>query len=320
MTWALLAAGAATAYALQGAWTKRLTGWTSTPVATWAIFGCSFPLLAAYALLRGLPEVETSFWWALAVNLAIHLVAFRMYVTALRDGDLGVTYPLLAVTPALVVPVEWLLLGDTPAIRGVLGIALVVAGVYLLQLRGDDRSPLAPLRALAGDPAARRMLGVAALWAITGTVDRVAVLGSSPSFYGAALSLGLGLGFLPAALRAGGEAPAAEGEGAREGGSSEDGGSSTTGAADAGGTASLGAALRRGPGALAIQGLIFAAMFVAQMEALRLALAAYVLAIKRSGTLLAVFIGGAWFEEEATGRRAAATVVLLAGVFLVATG
>ncbi|HSR42125.1 MAG TPA: hypothetical protein VLL48_08140, partial [Longimicrobiales bacterium] len=74
------------------------------------------------------------------------------------------------------------------------------------------------------------------------------------------------------------------------------------------------------PGALAVQGVIFAAMFVAQMEALSLALAAYVLAIKRSGTLLAVFLGGAWFEEEATGRRAGATAVLLLGVFLVATG
>lgn len=304
MTWALLAAGAAVTYALQGAWTKRLTEWTSTSVATWSIFGFSFPLLAAYALLHGMPEVRESFWWALAVNVAIHLVAFRLYVSALRDGELGLTYPLLALTPALVVPVEWLLLGDTPAGRGLIGILLVVAGVYLLQIRGTDRRALAPFRALVRDPGSRRMLAVAGLWAVTGTVDRVAVLGSSPSFYGATLSLALGLGFLPAALRKGEEARG-DGEPPRAG---------------AAGAASLRGAIRRGPGALAVQGMIFAAMFVAQMEALSLALAAYVLAIKRSGTLLAVLFGGTWFEEEATGKRAAATAVLLAGVFLVATG
>lgn len=290
MTWALLAAGAATTYALQGAWTKRLTGWTSPPVATWSIFGFSFPLLAVYALTRGMPALDPSFWWALGVNVAIHLLAFRLYVSALHEGELGIAYPLLAVTPALVVPVEWLLLGDRPGARGVVGIGLVVAGVYLLQLRGEGRSALAPFRSLARDPGARRMLVVAGLWAVTGTVDRVAVLGSSPSFYGAALSLALGLGFLPAALR------------------ERDGGSSLAGA------------LARRPGELAVQGLIFAAMFVAQMEALRLALAAYVLAIKRSGTFLAVMLGGLHFEEAATGRRMIATLVLLGGVLLVATG
>jgi len=316
VTWALLAAGAATTYALQGAWTKRLTGWTSAPVATWSIFGFSFPLLAVYALARGTPTVDPSFWVALGVNVAIHLLAFRLYVSALHEGELGITYPLLAVTPALVVPVEWLLLGDRPGARGVLGIGLVVAGVYLLQLRGGGRSALAPFRALAGDAGARRMLVVAGLWAVTGTVDRVAVLGSSPSFYGATLSLALGLGFLPAAVRereAGAREPhdgaSGDGVGRRGGGSGASGGRSA-----------LVRALVRRPGELAVQGLIFAAMFVAQMEALRLALAAYVLAIKRSGTLLAVLLGGLHFEEAGTGRRMLATLVLLGGVLLVATG
>lgn len=305
MTWALLAAGAAAAYAVQGAWTKRLTRWTTTSVATWSIFGLSFPLLALYAVVRGMPVVAGDFWWALGANVAIHLVAFRFYVSALEVGELGLTYPLLAVTPALVVPIEWLLLGDRPGPRGVAGILLVVAGVYLLQLGRGGRSPSSPFRALARDPGARRMLGVAALWAVTGTLDRVAVLASSPSFYGAALSLALAVGFLPGALRSGERAGHGEefptGDGADE-------------------RPALRPALALRPGELAVQGFVFAAMFVAQMEALRLALAAYVLAIKRSGTLLAVFLGGSWFDEESTGRRALATAVLLAGVFLVATG
>lgn len=301
MTWALLAGGAAVFYALQGAWTKRMTERVTPAVATWAIFALAFPALLLYLLARGIPAVQPTFWLAFAANVALYLVSFRLYVSALEKGDLGVTYPLLALTPVLVVPVEWVLLGERAGLQGIAGIVLVVVGVYLLNFRGRDRPLLEPIRALARDPGARRMMAVTVLWAVSGTVDRVAVLNASPAFYGVALSVGMGLGFLPAAL-----------------------GSGRTEAADSAGgapenRAGLLRSLAEHPWLLAGQGMLFAAMFACQMEALRLSLAAYVLAIKRSGTLLAIVLGGAVFREGATGRRLAATTVILAGVVLVGT-
>lgn len=297
MLWAVLAAGAAVLWALQGAWTKRLTARVHPAVVTWALFGLALPALAAWLAVRGLPAVAGSFWPVLGANAVLYLVSFRLYVSALEVGDLGVVYPLLALTPVLAAPAEWLLLGDRVGPSGAAGVLLVAAGVYLLHHRAG-RSPLAPFRALAEDPGARRMLAVAALWAVSGTVDRAAVLRSSPAFYGTAMSLLLGLGLLPAALRSG-RGP-------------EDG--------EAAGREGLEAALRGRPGALAVQGLLFAGMFVVQMEALRLTLATHVLTVKRSGTLLAVLMGGALFREGGTGRRLAGTAVLLAGVALVVLG
>ena len=301
MTWPVLAGGAAVFYALQGAWTKKMTDRVTPAVATWAIFGLALPALLLYLLARGVPEVRPDFWLAFGANVALYLVSFRLYVLALEKGELGVTYPLLALTPVLVVPVEWVLLGDRAGAQGVLGIVLVVVGVYLLNFRGRDRPLLEPFRALARDPGARRMMAVTVLWAVSGTVDRVAVLNSSPAFYGAALSVGMAIGFLPAALGSG-----------RTGTDEE-----VEDRADR--RAGLRRSLREHPWLLAGQGMLFAAMFVCQMEALRLSLAAYVLAIKRSGTLLAILLGGALFREGATGRRLAATTVILAGVVLVGT-
>ena len=298
MTWPILAGGAAVFYALQGAWTKKMTDRVTPAVATWAIFALALPALLLYLLARGVPEVNSGFWAAFGANVALYLVSFRLYVSALEQGDLGVTYPLLALTPVLVVPVEWILLGERAGLQGILGILLVVVGVYLLNFRGADRPLLEPFRALARDPGARRMMAVTVLWAVSGTVDRVAVLNASPAFYGVALSVGMGIGFLPAALRSGrreAEAPAGETR------------------------AGLRRAVADHPWLLAGQGLLFAAMFVCQMEALRLSLAAYVLAIKRSGTLLAILLGGTVFREGATGRRLGATTVILAGVVLVGT-
>jgi drug/metabolite transporter (DMT)-like permease len=235
------------------------------------------------------PHVQPGFWPFLGANVLLDLIGFTLYVSALEAGELGITYPLLALTPVFVIPVEWLTLGQHPGPAGAAGILLVAAGVYLLVSPGPDGGLLAPFRALAQRPGARRMAGVALIWSISGTFDRVAVLRSSPAFYGTMLSACLAIGFLPFALR--------RSRGGRPTG--------------------LPGAVRADPGGLALQGFLFAGMFVCQAEALRLTLAAYVLALKRSGTLLTVLAGALFFGEKGTRRRLAATLILLAGVVLV---
>lgn len=344
MTWLPLAGGAAVLYALQGAWTKRLTRTITPWAATWAIFGFSFPLLALYLGIRGWPAVEAGFWPVLGVNVLLYFFSFRLYVSALEVGELGLTYPLLALTPVLVVPVEWILLGEGAGGVGILGIVLVAGGVYLLNVTAETDGLLDPLRAVARDPGCRRMLGVTALWAVSGTLDRAAVLDSSPAFYGAAVSLLLGLGFLPWAWRDEpadergnprpaddpgaadpavedatpefGRADAVDGAGAGPAVPTE---TPDEVEADATPRSGVRRALGDAPGGLALQGMLFAGMFVSQMEALQLSLAAYVLTVKRSGTLLSVLLGGLLFREEALTRRLAGTVVVLVGVYLVAT-
>lgn len=289
MTWVVLASGAALFYALQGAWTKRIAPLVTTPAATWAIFSFAFPFLLIYLAVEGPPAaIGPRFWPALAANVALGVVSFSLYVSALDRGELGLTYPLLALTPLLLVPVEWTLLGEVPGPRGLTGVALVVAGVWLLGYDPDRAGVLAPLRSVARDPGARRMLGVAAIWAVSGTVDRVAVLDSSPGFYGALLTGSLAIALLPR-MRGG-----------------------------AGGVRS---ALRPGRRwLLLVQGLLFAALFVCQMEGLRLTLAANIVTIKRSGALLTVLLGTWLFGERFSGWRLAGTAVIVAGVYLVARG
>lgn len=309
MSWVVLAGGAALFYAVQGAWTKRLTGRVTPATATWAIFAFSFPALAAYLALTGIPQVGGRFWPVLAVNVALGLLSFYLYVSAIQRGDLGITYPLLALTPILVVPVEWIVLGERAGVRGVAGILLVVAGVYLLNFVDRHAPLLEPFRALARDRGARRMMAVTVIWAISGTLDRVAVLEASPGLYGAALSGALGLGFLPFAWRSG--------RGDRDVSDGPAGTGDPEGSDEAAGRRLPGALAHHAPGLL-LQGLLFAALFICQMEALRLSLAAYVLSIKRSGVLLTVLLGALFFGERRLGRRLAGTVVILAGVFLVA--
>jgi uncharacterized membrane protein len=201
-------------------------------------------------------------------------------------------------TPLFVVPVEWVLLGDAPARIGLLGVALVVLGVYLLNIRTIRSGLFAPLAALAGDPSARKALAVALLWSVGGVLDRVSVLASSPAFYAFMLSAGLAAGFFPLVLiarRSGSEPAGIERPKSSEGSSLR---------------SELAAA---GRGALVLHGFLIAAMLTLQMEALTLQLASYVLSIKRMGAVLAVVIGYVAFREQGLGARLLGTLVAIGG-------
>lgn len=301
MTWVALAAGAAFFYAFHGAWSKRVAGRTGPLVAAWALFAFALPFLVAYLVVQGVPSVGDRFWTVLGANWLLNLAAGYLFLSALDAGELGVTYPLLTLTPLFVVPVELMLLGELPGPWGMVGVVLIVTGIYLLNFNQRHLGPLEPLRALARNPGARRALAVAVLWSVSGTLDRVGVLESSPAFYGVALSGGLTVLFLPVIWIRRRWGPAT-------------GPDAATGAR---GTAE-GAGGRTGPGGrallLAIHGFLFAAMFVVQMEALNLALASYVLSIKRTGAILAVALGWLAFREAAFGPRVVGTAVTVAGV------
>jgi drug/metabolite transporter (DMT)-like permease len=305
VTWPLLALGAALFYGLQGVWTKRLTRDVPPVVAAWALFAFGFPLLAAYLAIRGVPDVSPVFWLALLTTCSIGLLAYSLYASAIQRGDVGLTVPLLALTPVLLVPVEWLLLGDVPGPRGLGGILLVVAGVYLLNLRDLRGHPLAPLAAPFRDPGARRMLAVAVLWSVTGVVDKIAVTASSPAFYGTMQSAILGVAFLPLIARASVARRAPDPGTAPDRGPEPNPGH---------------AQVRRHWPALALQGLLHATMFIVQMEALRLTLAANVITIKRSGALVTVLLGALVFGERDLRKRLLGTLLTVIGVMLVARG
>jgi uncharacterized membrane protein len=292
VTWAFLAGGAAVFYALHGAWSTRVSRAAGPLFSGWALFTSAVPFLLAFLLATGLPAVGVRYWPVWIASSLINLGASYLFMSALRMGDLGLTYPLLALTPLFVIPIEWGMLGELPGPWGAVGIGLVVAGVYLLNFPERSAGVLAPFRALARNPGAVRMLVVAVLWSVSGTLDRVAVLESSPAFYALTLAGALSVLYLPLVLRAGRRwsAPAA---GSRGG--------------------IFGRMRETGLWVLVLHGFLFSAMLTLQMSALSFALASYVLSIKRSGAIFAVLLGYLAFREGALGPRLAGAAVVVSG-------
>ena len=108
-----------------------------------------------------------------------HLCNGRAY----RDGDLSLTYP-LAQTSMLYVPLwgVWLLHEHLSA-AGVVGILLIVAGAYSVQLRRlAPAEVLRPLRSL-GEPSVRAALFAGFVYSVGAVIDKTGVSRFSPLYF-----------------------------------------------------------------------------------------------------------------------------------------
>ena len=144
------------------------------------------PLLSSMPPLTTLPP---AFWGWIAALIPLEMAAMALYMTAIRDHPLSLTLPYLAFSPVFVIGVAWMVLGEEVSARGALGILLVVAGAWVLNSRqarrNDWRSWAAPLRAILDESGSRRMLSVAAIYAVSATLGKRAMQYLDPASFGA---------------------------------------------------------------------------------------------------------------------------------------
>ncbi len=88
---------------------------------------------------------ERTAWWAYAVVGVGYVIAFIMLSLALGRGvPLGIAYAVWAgVGVVAVALISWLVFGELLTWQQVLGIALVAAGVVLLEAGGSHTAPRA---------------------------------------------------------------------------------------------------------------------------------------------------------------------------------
>ena len=102
-------------------------------VLQWLAFSLALVGLAPWIDLHALPgEV----WWLLAGAGVAHGVYFYWLSRAFEHGDLSLVYPIVRSTPAVLPLFAIPLLGELPSPGGVLGIAGVVVGIWLVQGSG----------------------------------------------------------------------------------------------------------------------------------------------------------------------------------------
>ncbi|MFE8033790.1 EamA family transporter [Thiohalocapsa marina] len=215
-----------------------------------------------------------------ALNVGIH------------RSDVSLVGPVMTLTPGFVVLIEWVLIGDLPGLLGLLGLGLLMTGAYVLSIRREQTAFWAPLRRLVTDPGSAFTLVAAFCFAAAATLGRVGIQMSDPlSFAVMVAMVNPVILFLLFSLQ--------DRRFYRE---------------------AFTPRLRQEAGPLLLLGLLFALMRIADQIALSLTLASYAMAVKRSAGLFSVLLGRWVYGEGHLLARLAGSLVMLAGLVLLARG
>ena len=166
------------------------------------LVACAGMAIAAISLLPilgivGIPKLGPNFWLALTIGGSLNVVAYTLYVKAIRLADLSLMSPLSTLTPLFLLITSPLIVKEVPTIWDAFGVFLIVIGSYVLNLNASAAGFFGPLRSIFRNKGTRMMVMVAFIWSITSTFDKVGVMNSSPIFWAIVLFGFIALGILP---------------------------------------------------------------------------------------------------------------------------
>ncbi|NJM98691.1 MAG: EamA family transporter [Phormidesmis sp. RL_2_1] len=239
-------------------------------------------LLLPVLMIAGVPKIQSDFWGALLIGGSLNILAFTLYVRALKLADLSLTVPLVTLTPLFLLVTSPLIVQEWPTWADGIGVVLLVVGSYVLNVHADQFGFWAPLRAMARNPGSRMMLCVAFIWSITSNFDKIGVVNSSPLFWAIALFSVIAGGMVPFVFR------------------------------PKRGLKPLLSQWRL----LGITGGFNAIAITSQMLALPMAPVAQVIAVKRMSALLSVLFGHFFFGEKGLSARLTGAAIMVSGVVI----
>ncbi|WP_305045204.1 DMT family transporter [Geoalkalibacter sp.] len=254
-------------------------------VMAWAWRLLALPFLLPLLPLALPATLGPHFWPALLAGAALNILAAVLYMKAIAEGELSLSVPLISFTPLFLLLTSPLLLREIPGTSGILGVLLIVAGAYLLNIGQWRRGWREPIRALLRQRSARLMLAVALIWSVSANIDKIGLLNSSPLLWAIAINAAIALGMLPLMVV----------------------------------RRSLGRPSSALPWrSLLLVGLCGGLATLCQMAAISLAQVPYVIAVKRLSILFTTLAGLFLLGERGLRERLAGTLVMLAGVLVLA--
>jgi drug/metabolite transporter (DMT)-like permease len=253
-------------------------------VVAWSLSFFSVIFLAPWVLYTGIPTLNTQFAIALLIGSSINAVTSVLYIKAIKVSDLSLTVPLVALTPLFMLLTSPLIVGEYPKFFDYIGILLIVAGSYLLNIKQKSQGYLAPFKALLKEPGPKFMLIVAFLWSITSNFDKIGVQNSSPIFWLFSLFGTMSILLLPILLHK---------------------------------TPNPSRKILNQLPMLAAMGFFNAVGVLCQMQALTLTLVVQVIAIKRTSVLMGVLFGHFIFKEKDIQQRLLGATIIILGVFFI---
>jgi drug/metabolite transporter (DMT)-like permease len=287
-TWVVLSLISAFTLATSDAFTKKALKEKNEYVVAWFRLLFSIPLLLPLLFLIPKPTLGAAFYKAFALSLPFEILAFVLYMKALKVSPLNLTLPFLSLTPVFLILVSYGIVGEKVSVQGGIGILILAAGSYVLHLHQMRRGIFEPFRAIFREKGSIYMLFVALIYSVTSSLGKVAIEASSPLFFGTTYFIALILFFTPVAL--------------------------LMGRLD----------IRRFVQSkqyrvMVLPGIFYSIMIVSHMLAMSLTKVAYMISLKRTSVIIGVIYGYILFRERNIKERLAGAIIMLVGFVMIVT-
>ncbi|MDT8448369.1 MAG: DMT family transporter [bacterium] len=284
MLWFVFALATALSVAFQDSLAKRLFGGGSPARMLGFVLLYSLPWVVLGWSLVERPPLGPEFFWGSALLLPLNGVAMLLYMRAIKLSPLSLTMPILAFSPAFLIFIGWVVLGEVLSWWGIFGVLVIMSGGYLLHLDRDQTSLWSPFGSLWADPGSRAMLGASLLFAFAAALGKFSLSHASPLYFAFSFFTVHNLLIL-IVLRAFGQI-------------------------------SLRDLLSYWKSGVWVGGL-YACQVVFHHLAVALTQTAYMISVKRLNMVFSVGLGRWVFKEENTGQRLLASLLMLAGVAVI---
>lgn len=283
MIWWILALLTALASASQDAWVKGQFSASAYEMLAFPM-AYSLPLLAVAMPMIAVPPLDSVFWWTFAMVLPVNAVGLLLHMRAIQVSPLSLTLPYLAFTPVFMFATGPLLLGEIPNFWGILGVCIIVAGSYVLNIDPGRYTLLSPFKALYKESGALIMLLAALLYSVASVLGKKAILHSSVMFFTLTFFIALNVATLLIMALAGKIHPTR---------------------------------LAHRP----LQGMVAGALLFIHLVchgwAISMTKAVYMISLKRMSILFGVIYGGLFFSERHLSYRLMGTSLMILGAALV---
>ncbi|MFN4259175.1 MAG: EamA family transporter [Gemmataceae bacterium] len=262
---------------------KKLAFRLDGTASTYASFAYALPFYLLVLVVLGVSGHET-----ISISLTFLLLVFLRGVTdtlaegmkmhAFSHGDISLVASFFSLSPLFLLITSPLITGDRLTLPAVIAMFLVVGGSLLLVYRPSTQGWREQKKSIL------LASGAALFFSLNSCFDRLAVQEGTPVFAGFAMTLLSAVFLFPLVVRRRDRLQA----------------------------------LRVERKALLVRGVLEVAFMVSKLTALQYLQAPYVVGIHRLSLLLSIIGGRVFFHEQDFGRRLAAGVLILGGVFWIA--
>jgi transporter family protein len=136
------------------------------------------------SLFIPIKDISSQSWmYILFVSLFSAPIETLFFYKALQLSEVTALVPLLSLAPLFTTAFNLLLVNSKPSSAGVLGIILIVASVYLLNISKAKNGIFEPFRHLTGDRASRYIAIMLIFYSLGVIIDKQAITGTNPYFY-----------------------------------------------------------------------------------------------------------------------------------------